>query len=89
MQEEFVVTTECLQCNAFQTVCVQSNRAFWKQVLVVMTTACVAACVSEDLGGVWTDGVRGAGQLHQIQQRRAQEVGLCPVRHAVRPRPYR
>lgn len=39
-----------------------------------MTTARVFACVSEDLGGVWTDGIRGAGQLHQIQQRRAQEV---------------
>lgn len=65
------MTTECLQCNAFQTVSVlKTTRSRLDNSMFNVTTV----CVSEDVVSVRSDGIRGASQLHQIQQGRAQEV---------------
>lgn len=57
-----MVTAECRQCDAFQTVGLRLGEPVEAGLEGLM---CV--CVSEVMVGVWTYRIRGAGQLHQVQ----------------------
>lgn len=86
--EEFVVTTECSQCNAFQTVSVKQQTEPEPE----LDSGChddssdeIVYCVSEVVVVLRSDRIRGESQLHEIQQRRVQEVrhsdppNICPL----------
>lgn len=85
--EEFIVTTSCSQCSAFQAVSAQVwfdiDTFLWLYLQrhnlyvcgLVKWRRCVFV-VPEVVVGLWTDGIRGESQLYQIKQRRVQEVRL-------------